>query len=596
LKKQQLKNLLLTTSSLLYGFIAISQSEVVHSGNLEGLTYDYATKKLEGSLPFDEFTYLLIKKGGGDFYDKAFLYEIEYVKESKKEKDTVCPFPTDSCGEEAQIIEDSSDKDPKKVRRPKYKEVMSNKWQTKIFYSEEELNCFIKEKKRNPFEQKGKIKKTSDGKYEIEFRTGYYAPLQNLGFKQFGENGKSIKAIISPLKPGKLYEIVVNRKLKDNEISLVYEYLDLYRKGSVPKVNGQVDLCKAKDFYDSRIVVLESRLVRRIHNLTIFPEKHKDFVDSIVRKKLYTSINEDLLPQFIIPNEHIYPSDNLISEIGAKIKAEELDFKIYTKWMSLFRKSDENNDKEILKVLNGTNYPKSKSFDYHTISKNLKKNSDSLGLLKFELEKLLILDNSDTVNDFYNDFFETFYKAVTDNYETVDSYDKKVKKEFNRSLGVSELLSISTRGKTLKTANSKVLVPDFGFVNAFAHNQTGEIRYFARPYFGLNIHFRGINKEQRLGEIMDKSFRHRFSIAIGVTIGKIEAQGYTDLFNGISPMTGLNMRVSRQIRFGLGTLWLRENEANPIIDESRVQFAPYVSMSLDFGLFEQAGKLVGNVF
>lgn len=569
-----------------------AQSEIAQPENLKGLIYDYPSKELKGSLPFDEFTYLLVKKGKSNFYPLAFIYEFEYVTEPKSniEDESPCDKYNKNIKNkkvESSLIFDGS----KKVRKPIYKTEWDNEIKSKEFDSKEELNCFISKKRKNPFEIHKK-ESLSNNRYLLKFKEGTYIALHKLMFQSFGEDGKSLKAIIPPLEPNKLYEIVINRKLNDKELSKMYKYFEIYMNDD-KEINGIKPRLKAEQYYIKEIISLESRLVTRINNLSIFPEKHSDFVKFLLSKKLTYSINKESLPKIKRLDNIHYPSESEISIIGNKIKENELNLKLYTKWMSLFLNS---NKKQVASIFDGSNYPNSKLPDYNKLTKNLKKNVDSLNLLKFELDKLLILDTTNTVKIFYTDFYKKFHKDVKDNYESFKSYNDLVKEETNTALGVSELLSISTRGKTLKTSNAKVLIPDFGFVNAFAHNQNGNIKYLARPYFGLNFHFQGINKDQRLKEIIDKKFRHRFSLSIGVTIGKIETEGYTDFFNGISPTVGINYRATRQVRFGIGTMLLRENDVNPILNESRVQIAPYASLSFDFGLFEQAGKLVGKIF
>lgn len=447
--------------------------------------------------------------------------------------------------------------------------------------------------------------------YKVYYKKKGNFPPQ-ITMKSLGDKGEYLKGIVPPLKPGRLFDFVLLRKFNNSEKAILFEYLNMYinklaslkKKGIkddqlVDALSSSSDL---KSFYEQKIAVFDDDDIPRSVGVRVLREKHKNFVKTFLIKKLKNSTNPSLVPSLKeLPEDKYFTKDQMIN-VALKFKSKDLDLELYSLWMTLFLEhgkiidSSEAKVKSALrKVLEGTNYPNTSITNYALRAQNLKKNTDSLKKLKREFDKLLVLDSDLTLINFNKKFLD-FLDTVEGNYEVISAYHKILTEEIDKSLFVTELVSTSTR-ESLKTENSQVLVPDFGFVNAFAHNQNGEIIYFSRPYFGVNYHFGGINRDQRLRQIVDQNFfRHNLSLSVGVTLGNIDSQGYTDYFNGISPMVGFNCRLSRQFRIGVGTLFLRERNQNPIINETNIQIAPYVNVSLDFGLFEQAGKILGNVF
>ena len=189
------------------------------------------------------------------------------------------------------------------------------------------------------------------------------------------------------------------------------------------------------------------------------------------------------------------------------------------------------------------------------------------------------------------------------------AYSKNVKVEFDKyNTYVSSLInskfrfavpiSSGTSNPNVKTRNSQVIVTDFGFLVAGAYNSQGDLKIIPRPTAGINLHFGGINKNQKIRSITKdkRRFWHYSSLALGVTVGKIDEKGYSDLFNGISPYLGINFRLEKQIRIGAGVLFVNDSDPNPITDNKIFDPAIYTMVSFDFeNLFGTLGKVATKI-
>lgn len=228
------------------------------------------------------------------------------------------------------------------------------------------------------------------------------------------------------------------------------------------------------------------------------------------------------------------------------------------------------------------------------IKNNLKFNLEAVQTILKEIDELYVTNNNVILDDFRNDLL-SIQTILNDNLKIVGGADNYIVNNIQKKFSYAELISASTVSPEVKTRNAQYLVTDFGVTVASATNSMGEGQVIARPHFGLNWHLGGIDKDLPLSHITNKRIWNRLSIAIGVTIGKINEGNFEDFFNNLTPTVGLNCRITQQVRFGAGAMILREKDPNPLIDDSPVELAPYVSLSFDFSLFEQLGKLAGKI-
>lgn len=171
----------------------------------------------------------------------------------------------------------------------------------------------------------------------------------------------------------------------------------------------------------------------------------------------------------------------------------------------------------------------------------------------------------------------------------------------NMNFSSIQVSTISTSNSTIKTRAGNYFIPEIGIANMLS-NQTSEgTTYFMRPYFGINISFRPINKEIRFRDIrttrngvtkVGPTMLHRLSLSLGLTRYSI-ATNYPEINDLIKQMclnSGLNWRATRAFRIGAGTTWYRVDNENPLFSD-RIALMPYVSLALDVDVVSWASSL-----
>ncbi len=172
--------------------------------------------------------------------------------------------------------------------------------------------------------------------------------------------------------------------------------------------------------------------------------------------------------------------------------------------------------------------------------------------------------------------------------------------------------NLDSKVADIKTDAGNYIIPEFGLATMFS-NQTTKPTLFARPYFGVNISFRPINKNVRFSElkylhvkktkdsngkvtrtleVTSKSIWHHLSFTLGVTKYSIATNHaeIDDLINGTCLMSGLNYRIGRSLRVGSGVTWYKKNNSNPLLPKE-ITAMPYVSLSLDLDIVDLFSKI-----
>jgi len=454
---------------------------------------------------------------------------------------------------------------------------------------DKDLDKRIKRKKdsidKDSYSKNPKINIISEVEARIDFETKRRTSKSSSAKAVKIEKNK-YQIIIEPLNPGQLYEVVLRKKPSDKELKSIYKVIDLV---------DSLKRCEAFKEYNSKILSLEASANRLaapsfLDDYAGFEKNHlKQLSDTIqyyerqLKYSFETSLDGSLRAN--------------IQTIGRKLQEKKLNVDAFSTMYNDFLNSDFDKTKEVYegirKLGNDTLVEK---FDRNRRLKILRNNWAIIDAVKNELQKLFVIDSSQIVRDFLDKDLVHRRNLIRDNTVALDKLYKKASKYVESNFYYSSLVSASTIDEDVKTRNARVIVTDFGIVGSFANNNNGEITFIPRPFTGINLHFGGgIDKDQKLNHIMDKRFWHRYSITIGVTIGKIDNDGFSDFFNGLSPMVGMNYRIQEQIRLGAGILWIREENANPIIPKSPIEPSAYLSISFDFNLFGQIGKLATKV-
>ena len=400
----------------------------------------------------------------------------------------------------------------------------------------------------------------------------------------FNPKTKKYIASIAPLLPNKQYEIVVYRKPNDKNLTALYEVISAIR-------SDQDDVIS---LFNSKILSFESEENRQ---LQIFGIQKLDTLEYLTENKFDSILTAVENTKQKISNVQIAPSD--LNYVGLKFIKNDIDptdFRnVFFDFLNL-----NNGQARINKNIQGLsvfgNSEVASSFDINLQYNNLKKNIAVLSKVETNLKTLLVTDGDYVTQNFYKTYFLALQQEMNKNLEILKTANNSIVTELNKNYSSSELLSVSTGAKDVAIRNAQYLVTDFGITNSIAIDANGDPNYIGRPHFGINWHWGGIDKNQNLRHIADKRFWLRWSIAIGVTLGSIDEDGFSDLFSNVTPTLGMNYRISNQVRLGGGALFLQEKNANPVIDKKSLALAPYLSISFDLSIFETIGKFAAKSF
>ncbi|WJJ96350.1 hypothetical protein [Algibacter luteus] len=620
-------------------FYCFSQSEIVDANGLDKIIYDAKKEELSGTLPFDKESLLVIKEGQ-DFLHTGQLYELNLVsvKWLNRKYDYFDINHKDITKDKILLpignIKDERKKSVFKVKCENYESfkdsILGNNWWLNPIVKPESSKCDNGYKELFIETEVKEAKKTlkfepNDNKelhvylpeldprlnYEIILYKKYSQELINNYYLMLSKHFKS-KKFFNLIKSVPTYSIEIKNYILQDSLDKISEQniKEIFKSGFETQDIDNLSLEDIKtriskeaftykehiNFYEEKILSFEYRGYDRAKNISAMLPKEQ-FVNTYFTKdysKKFSSIfllESELVTKMEMPDVSSAFDLSQIRKLLKLFKDKEVSHKYFLKISDIFLKNENEKRKDFFYgTLSKDN------FNYHKRLKKLKENLAIIDSLKIEAKELYLTVDDLIATSFYEVINDTYIKKLKKNKDVLEKKNKLIIGYLEHRHPISVLIAAKSGSGSLKTENSKSLITDFGFVNAFAHNYEGDIKYIARPYFGLNWHFGGINKEQKFKDIKDKDFRHRWSLNVGVTVGKINEVGYRDFYNGVSPMLGINYRIDRQVRFGLGTLFVRENDPNPIVENSTVQFAPYASISFDFDLFGYVTKLVGNIF
>lgn len=400
------------------------------------------------------------------------------------------------------------------------------------------------------------------------------------------------RCVVPSLQPNTLYDLVFKKYPKENEIKNYYEVISLS--------SNNPNLAHLK--YNQNIKTLESNQNRHIPYKSI----EQDFSEFLLKKhplyyrnkSLYiTEVIQLMVGEMNRDITYFFPWNHATIRTTGKIfQDKKYNLSNFSRITSDFLKPIG----EQLQLYTGqkrfgtekvpeiNNYQKRKEI----LADNIK----DLDTLITELNKIIVSNNSVPAVALKNRVVEarSFANSV---FKELKGANDFMVNNMKSEISFYEPVSSTTSHPNLKTRNAQVIVPDFGFLVSRQVNSQGEVVVLPRPSIGFNIHIGGIDKNIPLKYLENKNLlRHNFSLAMGITVGKISEDGYTDLFNGISPYLGINYRIDKQIRLGAGALFVNDTDINPIAEETIFDPGIYIMVSFDFeNLFSQLGKVATKI-
>jgi hypothetical protein len=166
----------------------------------------------------------------------------------------------------------------------------------------------------------------------------------------------------------------------------------------------------------------------------------------------------------------------------------------------------------------------------------------------------------------------------------------------DKSLNANDWLLTQNEFNDLSVLSKYVIMPDLGITTMiFQGNQ--KYRAFPRPFIGINIYFRPVDKslDERDFPKGEYDIRRLLSLQVGLTYGKLDGQEFSNLFNDFNLMVGPSYRLVRWFRIGAGTALAQEINANPLISQTHTKFGGYVALSFDLDIFSSATQVTARV-
>lgn len=402
--------------------------------------------------------------------------------------------------------------------------------------------------------------------------------------KKAGED-KTYLTTIPPLKPNRFYRLNVSYYSSESIVALFLlmheeKNNDWYTsKKEWMKLLGRIS-DRNSPFtitYDPTILELQS-FKNRIDNidLSILDVKESEYIKDIKdekavekKKKELEAKKTKLINKLHSISKNEFEVLNFAENQGKYIDQELVDFCKWVKSASTFSEDDTTKFSEIL--VNSFDYVNIYRFYENYILGALNDNSIKQGKLKEFIDKAIETE-----------------KAT---YGTGDVFIPNYLSNFEEIV-LNKTKPISTYSTSFETAYKLSLVPDFGYVGYVTDSENTPKG--GNLFLGVNISLSPSNKDVPM-QISKLSFRQRFSIHTGVTIGSIAEDNVRDNFFGnYSLLLGGGYKVLTQgtrINFG-GLLY---NKIDAINGSKSLAIQPYIGLSIDLEIKKWLQTVFPNI-
>lgn len=177
----------------------------------------------------------------------------------------------------------------------------------------------------------------------------------------------------------------------------------------------------------------------------------------------------------------------------------------------------------------------------------------------------------------------------------------------------------TTQSKDLQTKSSSIFTLDAGFAGIRVRNLDNKIVFIPKLYWGVNIYFRGtdknlksryVPKKKKPGSVPNqgeniycdydvltrKSIWTHLSLTIGFSFGSLDKQNFDNFFAGSSMLIGPSLRITRSFRLSAGAVLLKRADLNPLLSEKKIVVGGFAGVSLDFDILNAIKNVAGMLF
>lgn len=155
-----------------------------------------------------------------------------------------------------------------------------------------------------------------------------------------------------------------------------------------------------------------------------------------------------------------------------------------------------------------------------------------------------------------------------------------------RQVLVEEQASLLVGGSTVADYDTRAI----WYMSADIGSGISDLEDFF-TYVGWNIYLRPVNKKAHLSWGarpfgLREEFMRRFSFTIGVVqSGFDEVPGeFEGVIGSNAAVLGAGLRINDSLRFSVGGMLFESQDPDPLIDNTRLSWSPYVAISLDWNI------------
>lgn len=441
--------------------------------------------------------------------------------------------------------------------------------------------------------------------YAASFEGGYRHIVSKDGFTgagvklDSGVQGDTLNIYFHAIKPSKSFEIAVGTNLNGHLLDMAHRINEYLYDNNI--TDATVSFNKLQD-----------SCLDQVMNVTFF-----QYRNSLSRYQLYytnsLSTFYDNLHNPASYRTAQFPDQVEVSILERSFRAKSIGFNDNFRLMRILA---QNNDHLIIDGTLNIDYTNLSEAiprgDFKKRIKNLEKSSIFFDTLINATSKSLAVQDDNTIRIIRNKLFVISY-AIRSNRDTMKSYMEQIDQSLasNTDLSAAEVLIGSTISKDIRTIGGNIITMDLGLTNIFSWDLNNRLVYFPRPYYGINIYLRPIDKNTRMKDFLKRGSRtpnphfrllsmndllQHLSIGIGLTFTGMTNTQFDNLLNNNMLTAGLGYRIGRIAKVGTGLAMLKRTSKNPLISDKRVVGGYYISVSADLDVAQGIKDFISIIF
>ena len=414
------------------------------------------------------------------------------------------------------------------------------------------------------------------------------------------------------LGAGKEFDILITKKLSSETIEKIYEINHIiYNQVSNSITREEYSKNLEQQIIDLKSEINDEKLGQELRDLS------SDSTIDLYKKNVYDKVkifydsiaspfqNQKKQIQTFFTQEEITKIVNVLNPKSTFFSRVYILQKIY----------DDNSFEQIARGVYEIDYKypvvksKPEIFNFKKRLANLQVSYNYLDSLVDELNYLKAKDPKRYAK--LKNKAKSIFEIVIANKKVVEENVKHILKTLNEHYYEQGVWLIGTTSvDDLKVKSGNIFSLDAGLLSIGAFNNNNQFTVIPKLYLGLNIFFKSRDKNSsnkykiKRASTDDEthtlesqpSIWDNLCLTAGFTLGKMVEKDFDNITNGLSFTLGPSLSLFNAVRISGGVAFLKRNNTNPIRTEKQLIVGPYIGLSLDFDLLEQAKKITSLLF